>query len=65
MEFIDAVASCPTLADAQAQVERLWPFADLFVQPKVRSAPEAAVQQFFQEELIAVPGDQGKCRNRL
>jgi len=30
------------LADAQAQFERLWPLADLFLQPKVRSAPEAA-----------------------
>jgi hypothetical protein len=42
MDFIDAVGTCPTLADAQAQLERLWPLADLFLQPKVRSAPVAA-----------------------
>ena len=31
------------LADAHAQLEQLWPLADLFLQPKVRSAPRAAL----------------------
>src|SRR5712672_903717 len=29
----------------QAQLERLWPLADLFLQPKVRSAPQAVTRK--------------------